>query len=77
METILLDGSGRACGVRTTDGVEVAARVVLSNATPEVTFFKLLPSGILDKQDEKNMKTIDYSSGVAKINGKYSLISIE
>lgn len=71
VESILLDGSGRACGVRTTDGREVAAKLVLSNATPHVTFFKLLPSGVLSQHYEKCLRSIDYSSGVAKINGKF------
>ena len=33
---------GRAVGVRLEDGTEVLANVVLSNATPKVTFLDLL-----------------------------------
>lgn len=56
--------------MRTVDGREVAANIVLSNATPKVTFLDLLPSGSLTKRFEAALSTIDYSSGVTKINGK-------
>lgn len=39
-------GEGRrrkACGVTLEDGTEIRAKAILSNATPKVTYFDLLP----------------------------------
>lgn len=41
---------------------------MLSNATPEVTFNKLLKEEILPEDFRTRINTIDYSSGVVKIN---------
>ena len=34
----------KVCGVKLDDGTEIQAKAVLSNATPKVTFFDLLPN---------------------------------
>lgn len=43
MEQILVGSDGAARGVALTDGTEVHSKVVLSNATPYVTFKRLTP----------------------------------
>ncbi len=40
---ILVDNKSTATGVVLEDGSEIRAKVVLSNATPQVTFLDLLP----------------------------------
>ncbi len=42
-----MDNQNRACGVALEDGTEIKADVVLSNATPKVTFLDLLPKVFL------------------------------
>lgn len=80
----------QAVGVVLEDGQEVAAKVVLSNATPKVTFLDLLDQvgvysalcappicdptptslqGSLPEPFLKEVKSIDYTSPVTKING--------
>ncbi len=59
---------GRACGVRLVSGETIAARSVASNATPEVTFRKLLESSVLPTAFREAVARIDYSSAVMKIN---------
>ncbi|KAH7404986.1 hypothetical protein KP509_15G052200 [Ceratopteris richardii] len=51
-----------ATGVVLSDGTEVKARAVLSNATPHVTFQKLIPEGILPNTFLQKIKTINYKS---------------
>ncbi|KAL3700615.1 hypothetical protein R1sor_018637 [Riccia sorocarpa] len=55
-------------GVMLADGTEVSADKVLSNATPHVTFQKLLPANVLPDDFLSRVKTIDYKSGTTKIN---------
>ncbi|KAG6543436.1 hypothetical protein Mapa_015106 [Marchantia paleacea] len=55
-------------GVVLADGTEICADRVLSNATPHVTFLKLLPADVLPQDFLKRIKTIDYKSGTTKIN---------
>ena len=43
VDEILLSGDNTVSGVMLEDGSEVRAGVVLSNATPKVTFMDLLP----------------------------------
>lgn len=50
------------------DGSEVRAKQVLSNATPAVTFLKLMPESVLDEEFLTSVKSIDYKSGTTKIN---------
>ncbi|BBY80198.1 NAD(P)/FAD-dependent oxidoreductase [Mycolicibacterium pulveris] len=47
----ILVSSGRATGVRLTDGTEILARRgVLASCAPQVTLGKLLPEGVLDRR---------------------------
>ncbi|KAL2650946.1 hypothetical protein R1flu_019074 [Riccia fluitans] len=55
-------------GVVLADGTEISANQVLSNATPHVTFQKLLPANVLPDDFLNRVKTIDYKSGTTKIN---------
>ncbi|XP_049863007.1 pyridine nucleotide-disulfide oxidoreductase domain-containing protein 2-like [Schistocerca gregaria] len=68
VEKILLDSSGEAIGVITTEGREILGKIVLSNATPHITFLQLLPSGVLPSQYESAIRSTEYSSPVTKIN---------
>lgn len=60
--------AGRVSGVRLSDGRVLTAPVVLSNATPEVTFRHLLASSALPDGFHQAVAAIDYSSASAKIN---------
>lgn len=42
VQQITVDSDGKATGVALKDGTEIKARVVLSNATPKVTYLDLL-----------------------------------
>lgn len=74
VEEVLVDppGGGRsptARGVRLKDGGKVVeAKYTLSNATPEVTFKRLLDPSLLDDQTAKAVDGVDYTSPVTKIN---------
>lgn len=59
----------KANGIVLETGEEITANVVLSNATPYVTYNKLLPNEIMSDEHLKITKNFDYSSPVAKING--------
>uniref|UniRef100_A0A3Q1AN62 Pyridine nucleotide-disulfide oxidoreductase domain-containing protein 2 n=1 Tax=Amphiprion ocellaris TaxID=80972 RepID=A0A3Q1AN62_AMPOC len=59
---ILVGSNGAAKGVVLKDGTEIHSKVVLSNATPYVTFKNLTP------QFMKAVDQIDYTSPVTKIN---------
>lgn len=50
------------------DGTEIEAKVVLSNATPKVTFLDLLPEGVLPEDIVADVRSFDYESPVTKIN---------
>ena len=87
VQQIIVD-DGRAVGVLLEGGEEVRAKVILSNATPKVTFFDLLQEVMIESwcllvvllhilledllaDDFKRLlASIDYSSGVTKLNGK-------
>ncbi len=69
VKEIMVDDKGCVQGVRLVDGTEVLSKVVLSNATPQVTFMNLLPSGTLPQSYINKVKSVDYSSPVTKING--------
>uniref|UniRef100_A0A7I4AX58 Amine oxidase domain-containing protein n=1 Tax=Physcomitrium patens TaxID=3218 RepID=A0A7I4AX58_PHYPA len=68
----LMDSESRVgkeiAGVILVDGSEVRAKQVLSNATPAVTFLKLMPESVLDEEFLTSVKSIDYKSGTTKIN---------
>ena len=48
------DRTGAARGVLLEDGTEIRANVVLSNATPEVTFGRLVAKVNRDKKDRNS-----------------------
>jgi hypothetical protein len=50
------------------DGKEITSKIVLSNATPEVTFKKLVSPKDLPEDFNKAIENIDYSCGAMKIN---------
>ena len=43
VESVLVDADGKATGVVLKDGTEIKAKVVLSNATPRITYQDLIP----------------------------------
>ncbi|CAK6953251.1 pyridine nucleotide-disulfide oxidoreductase domain-containing protein 2 [Scomber scombrus] len=65
---VLVGADGAAGGVVLKDGTEIHSKVVLSNATPYVTFKKLMPQGALPPEFIKAVDQIDYTSPVTKIN---------
>ncbi len=58
----------RAVGVRLKSGERIAAKMIASNATPDVTFRKLLAAEHLPSAFNEAIARIDYSSAVMKIN---------
>ncbi|XP_041370100.1 pyridine nucleotide-disulfide oxidoreductase domain-containing protein 2-like [Gigantopelta aegis] len=66
--SVLHDSDHKISGVVLKDGTEVKAKVVLSNATPKVTFLDLLPEGLIPADLRKEISHIDYKSPVTKIN---------
>ncbi|XP_044228458.1 pyridine nucleotide-disulfide oxidoreductase domain-containing protein 2 isoform X2 [Thunnus albacares] len=65
---VLVGPDGAAGGVVLKDGTEIHSKVVLSNATPYVTFKNLMPQGALSSEFIKAIDQIDYTSPVTKIN---------
>uniref|UniRef100_A0A8B9LEZ4 Pyridine nucleotide-disulfide oxidoreductase domain-containing protein 2 n=1 Tax=Astyanax mexicanus TaxID=7994 RepID=A0A8B9LEZ4_ASTMX len=65
---VLIGADGTAKGVVLKDGTEVRSKVVLSNATPHVTFRKLTPQDALPQEFITAVNQIDYTSPVTKIN---------
>ena len=59
---------GRATGVVLENGDEIAARVVLSNADPAVTFGRLVDPAALEPEFRRAVEAIDFRSPVAKFN---------
>ncbi|KAG0567287.1 hypothetical protein KC19_7G123900 [Ceratodon purpureus] len=55
-------------GVVLADGTVIRAKQILSNATPAVTFLKLMPENVLSEDFQNSVKSIDYKSGTTKIN---------
>ncbi|XP_071792921.1 pyridine nucleotide-disulfide oxidoreductase domain-containing protein 2-like [Asterias amurensis] len=68
VDTIMLDGNQRACGVVLEDGTEIRSKMVLSNATARLTYLNLTPQEALPKEFIQEVKAIDYKSPVTKIN---------
>lgn len=64
----ILVAQDRAVGVELDGGERILARRVISNATPAVTFLKLLDAGTLPEEFRQAVERIDYSSAVMKIN---------
>uniref|UniRef100_A0A914XJX4 Amine oxidase domain-containing protein n=1 Tax=Plectus sambesii TaxID=2011161 RepID=A0A914XJX4_9BILA len=67
IEKILVDDNV-AKGVKLVGGGEIHADVVLSNATPKVTFLDLLEKKTLPTDFYNAVRAIDYNSPVTKIN---------
>nr|XP_033469736.1 pyridine nucleotide-disulfide oxidoreductase domain-containing protein 2-like [Epinephelus lanceolatus] len=65
---VLVGSDGAAKGVVLKDGTEIHSKVVLSNATPYVTFKNLTPQAALSPEFIKAVEQIDYTSPVTKIN---------
>uniref|UniRef100_UPI0037E75A80 pyridine nucleotide-disulfide oxidoreductase domain-containing protein 2 n=1 Tax=Semicossyphus pulcher TaxID=241346 RepID=UPI0037E75A80 len=65
---VLVSSDGAAKGVVLKDGTEINSKVVLSNATPYVTFKNLTPKAALPPEFIKAVDQIDYTSPVTKIN---------
>lgn len=63
---ILIDNN-KAIGVELENGKKVYTEVVLSNATPHITYNKLLADNISENL-KKDVDLIDYTSSVTKIN---------
>lgn len=68
VEQVLVDSNGGAKGVVLKDGTEIYSKVVLSNATPHVTYKNLTPQSALSPEFIKAIDQIDYTSPVTKIN---------
>uniref|UniRef100_A0A3B4B966 Pyridine nucleotide-disulfide oxidoreductase domain-containing protein 2 n=1 Tax=Periophthalmus magnuspinnatus TaxID=409849 RepID=A0A3B4B966_9GOBI len=68
VEQVLIDPNGAAKGVVLKDGTEICSKVVLSNATPYVTYKNLTPQSALPPEFIKAVDQIDYTSPVTKIN---------
>ncbi len=59
---------GRVVGVTLSDGSEFKARIVASNATPAITFLKLLNRSDLPGEFVEEVERISYDSAVVKVN---------
>jgi len=61
--------NGEANGVVLTSGQEIKSKLVLSNATPEITFNKLMKASVdVPESYRRSLAGIDYTSPVCKIN---------
>jgi phytoene dehydrogenase-like protein len=67
VERILLDENKRVCGVRLIDGTEIAARHVVSNADPEVTFGKLVGREHLSGKLQRKLGKVHYSTSALSL----------
>ncbi|KGL95455.1 Pyridine nucleotide-disulfide oxidoreductase domain-containing protein 2, partial [Charadrius vociferus] len=65
---VLLGRDGRAQGVALQDGTEVKSKLVLSNASPQITFLELTPQEDLPKDFVQRIQQVDTRSPVTKIN---------
>ena len=68
--------NGHSDGVLLGDGRHITGKVVMSNATPHITFDKLVQSENKPDDSEsseyfKHIAKFDYTSPVTKINGKF------
>lgn len=68
VDQVLVGSNGAAKGVVLKDGTEIQSKVVLSNATPYVTYKNLTPQSALTPEFIKAVDQIDYTSPVTKIN---------
>ncbi|XP_027528265.1 pyridine nucleotide-disulfide oxidoreductase domain-containing protein 2 isoform X3 [Neopelma chrysocephalum] len=65
---VLLGRDGQARGVALQDGTEVRSKLVLSNASPQITFLELIPQEQLPKDFVQRIQQVDTRSPVTKIN---------
>ncbi|KAF6317788.1 pyridine nucleotide-disulfide oxidoreductase domain 2 [Rhinolophus ferrumequinum] len=65
---VQVSSGGRVQGVVLQDGSEVRSKVVLSNASPQITFLKLTPQEWLPKEFVERISQLDTQSPVTKIN---------
>ncbi|KAM9232950.1 pyridine nucleotide-disulfide oxidoreductase domain-containing protein 2 [Leptosomus discolor] len=65
---VLLGRDGQAQGVALQDGTEVRSKLVLSNASPQVTFLELIPQEQLPQDFVQRIRQVDTRSPVTKIN---------
>ncbi|GAB5578675.1 pyridine nucleotide-disulfide oxidoreductase domain-containing protein 2 [Prionailurus iriomotensis] len=65
---VQVSSEGRVQGVVLQDGSEVRSKVVLSNASPQVTFLKLTPQEWLPEEFVDRISRLDTQSPVTKIN---------
>uniref|UniRef100_A0A8D0F4W3 Pyridine nucleotide-disulfide oxidoreductase domain-containing protein 2 n=1 Tax=Strix occidentalis caurina TaxID=311401 RepID=A0A8D0F4W3_STROC len=61
-------GDGRAQGIVLQDGTEVRSKMVLSNASPQITFLELISQEQLPKDFVQRIQQVDTRSPVTKIN---------
>lgn len=66
VEAILVDAEGRACGVRTKDGEEFRAPVIVSNASTIDTFNRLLPEAVVPKDLKQRVNTLPVSTSMVQ-----------
>ncbi|KAB0402878.1 hypothetical protein E2I00_010629 [Balaenoptera physalus] len=65
---VQVSSGGRVQGVVLQDGSEVRSKVVLSNASPQITFLKLTPQEWLPEEFVERISQLDTQSPVTKIN---------
>uniref|UniRef100_A0A663DNZ5 Pyridine nucleotide-disulphide oxidoreductase domain 2 n=1 Tax=Aquila chrysaetos chrysaetos TaxID=223781 RepID=A0A663DNZ5_AQUCH len=65
---VLVGRDGRAQGVTLQDGTEVRSKLVLSNASPQITFLELISQEQLPKDFVQQIQQVDTRSPVTKIN---------
>ncbi|XP_069423586.1 pyridine nucleotide-disulfide oxidoreductase domain-containing protein 2 isoform X11 [Ovis canadensis] len=65
---VQVSSGGRVQGVVLQDGSEVRSKVVLSNASPQITFLKLTPQEWLPEEFVARIAQLDTKSPVTKIN---------
>ncbi|KAM9702608.1 pyridine nucleotide-disulfide oxidoreductase domain-containing protein 2 isoform 3-T3 [Dama dama] len=65
---VQVSSGGRVQGVVLQDGSEVRSKVVLSNASPQITFLKLTPQEWLPEEFVARIAQLDTQSPVTKIN---------
>ncbi|KAI1236294.1 hypothetical protein IHE44_0001576 [Lamprotornis superbus] len=65
---VLLGRDREVQGVVLQDGTEVRSKLVLSNASPQITFLELIPQEQLPKDFVQRIRQVDTCSPVTKIN---------
>ncbi|XP_043845579.1 pyridine nucleotide-disulfide oxidoreductase domain-containing protein 2 isoform X2 [Dromiciops gliroides] len=68
VDKVQVNSNGQVQGVVLKDGTEVRSKLVLSNASPQITFLKLVPQEWLPEEFFKRISQLDTQSPVTKIN---------